>query len=139
MSERRLQRLSATSHVKNPPVPKPTLEDDAQPPTGNRIISNSIYDNDFLGIDLVFANDTAGVTKNDLAPPDNDTGPNNLQNFPGITSARLTPKLAWCQEYRACELDVEQGPLLARKGQRERCPVPSLQVFANRSLQQMPQ
>ena len=69
MAERRLQRLSATSHFKNPPVPKPTLEDDAQPPTGNRIISNSIYDNDFLGIDLVFANDPAGVTKNDLAPP----------------------------------------------------------------------
>jgi hypothetical protein len=92
MSEHRLQRLSATSHFKNPPVPKPTLEDDAQPPTGNSIISNSIYDNDFLGIDLVFANDPAGVTKNDLAPPDNDTGPNNLQNFPGITSARLTTR-----------------------------------------------
>jgi len=50
--------------------------------TGNAILSNSIYDNDDLGIDL--GND--GVTPND-AGGDPDTGPNNLQNFPDITLA----------------------------------------------------
>jgi hypothetical protein len=54
--------------------------------TGNRILSNSIYDNDTLGIDLVHSNDPPGVTPND--PGDNDAGPNNLQNFPDISSAR---------------------------------------------------
>ncbi len=51
----------------------------------NRILSNSIYNNGELGIDL-FGND--GVTANDNGPPpDTDTGANNLQNFPVISSA----------------------------------------------------
>jgi hypothetical protein len=49
--------------------------------TGNSILSNSIFSNDSLGIDL-FAD---GVTNND--PDDPDTGPNNFQNFPVIDSA----------------------------------------------------
>jgi hypothetical protein len=49
--------------------------------TGNFISSNSIFSNDGLGIDLV----PDGVTVND--PRDPDGGANNLQNFPGLTSA----------------------------------------------------
>jgi hypothetical protein len=50
--------------------------------TGNRILSNSIFSNGLLGIDL----SNNGVTAND--PKDPDTGPNRLQNYPLITSAQ---------------------------------------------------
>lgn len=60
------------------------------------ILSNSIYDNGELGIDLA-PNGARGVTDNDGAG-DPDLGPNNLQNFPlvlsvspqGVISVRLT-------------------------------------------------
>ena len=48
---------------------------------GNSLRANSIHSNGNLGIDL--GND--GLTLNDTGDP--DTGPNNLQNFPVITSA----------------------------------------------------
>ncbi|HMG33062.1 MAG TPA: FG-GAP-like repeat-containing protein [Blastocatellia bacterium] len=48
---------------------------------GNAILSNSIFSNNGLGIDL----DPLGVTPND--PCDLDVGPNNLQNSPVLTSA----------------------------------------------------
>jgi hypothetical protein len=51
---------------------------------GNRILGNSIFANDGLGIDL----GGDGRTAND--PTDPDPGPNNLQNFPVIDSARST-------------------------------------------------
>ena len=49
--------------------------------TGDTISRNSIFSNSALGIDL----GGDGVTPND--PGDTDTGPNNLQNFPVLTSA----------------------------------------------------
>jgi subtilisin family serine protease len=49
--------------------------------TGNAILSNSISGNDEGGIDL----DDDGITMNDAG--DNDTGVNNLQNFPDLISA----------------------------------------------------
>ncbi|MCA9048746.1 MAG: cadherin domain-containing protein, partial [Planctomycetaceae bacterium] len=51
--------------------------------TGNTIIGNTIYGNAGIGIDL----GTAGVTANDDLDP--DTGGNNVQNFPVITSSTV--------------------------------------------------
>jgi hypothetical protein len=55
--------------------------------TGNSIRGNAIFSNGALGIDLgnnTFPQNANGVTPND--PNDPDTGPNNLQNFPVLTS-----------------------------------------------------
>lgn len=48
---------------------------------GNRLLNNSIYRNDVLGIDLGLGT----VTPND--PGDSDTGANRLQNYPVLVSA----------------------------------------------------
>jgi CSLREA domain-containing protein len=54
---------------------------------GNRILSNSIFSNGGLGIDLVGGTENAaGATANDTG--DRDTGANDLQNKPNITSAK---------------------------------------------------
>ena len=55
--------------------------------TGNAIRSNSIFSNVGLGIELAAGTDCArdGVTPND--PLDLDSGSNNLQNYPVLTSA----------------------------------------------------
>jgi hypothetical protein len=56
--------------------------------TGNRILRNSIHSNGELSIDLVGGLELSdGVTANDLKDP--DTGPNNLQNYPEITSVTV--------------------------------------------------
>jgi CSLREA domain-containing protein len=55
--------------------------------TGNPILSNSIFSNGSLGIDLVGGTeDASGRTANDAG--DADIGPNSLQNSPVITSAK---------------------------------------------------
>jgi hypothetical protein len=54
--------------------------------TGNLLFGNSIYSNGEQGIDL----NGDGVTPND--PLDADVGPNTLQNFPLIASARTSRK-----------------------------------------------
>jgi hypothetical protein len=59
-----------------------TLSGDQLVPTGNRILNNSIFGNDDLGIDL----GDDGRTPNDRVP-DKDRGPNGLQNFPKVASA----------------------------------------------------
>jgi len=60
---------------------------DTSTATGNSVLSNEIFSNDGLGIDL----NNDGVTDNDVDPDgpndDSDTGENNLQNFPLIDSA----------------------------------------------------
>lgn len=57
---------------------------------GNRILSNSLYRNEGLGINLSGGTENpAGVTAND--PDDPDAGPDTLQNYPGISSAVTTP------------------------------------------------
>lgn len=53
---------------------------------GNTIRGNRIFENGYLGINLVGGSeDFAGVTSNDA--DDSDAGANNLQNFPEITNA----------------------------------------------------
>ena len=55
--------------------------------TGNRILANSIFSNDDLGIDLQGGVESPdGVTDNDDKDP--DAGPNRLQNYPVVTSAQ---------------------------------------------------
>jgi hypothetical protein len=51
--------------------------------TGERILSNSIYSNGGIGIDL----NADGPTPNDAMDPDD--GPNHLQNYPVITSTQI--------------------------------------------------
>ena len=54
--------------------------------SGNAILGNSIYGNGKLGIDLVGGTeDSFGVTTN--TPGGSQSGPNDLQNYPVITSA----------------------------------------------------
>src|SRR5262249_3589428 len=53
--------------------------------TTNSVLGNRIVANDEMGIDLG-ANDN--VTANDINDP--DSGPNDLQNFPDLTTADLT-------------------------------------------------
>ena len=54
--------------------------------TGNDFDANSIFSNSRLGIDLHGGNENGfGVTAND--PGDGDSGPNQLQNYPVLTSA----------------------------------------------------
>lgn len=71
----------ANNGLRGVSIPTPTFTPAPAPAVNNAILNNSIYSNGALGIDL----GTAGVTPNDVG--DADTGSNNLQNFPTITSA----------------------------------------------------
>lgn len=53
--------------------------------TGNRILSNSVFYNTLLGIELRASLENDGPTPND--PGDTDEGANGLQNKPNVTSA----------------------------------------------------
>jgi uncharacterized repeat protein (TIGR01451 family) len=53
--------------------------------TGNAILSNTIFANGGVGIDLALDFDGDGPTANDT--DDADAGPNNFQNFPVVTTA----------------------------------------------------
>ena len=55
-------------------------------PTGVTILGNSVFGNGGLGITF-----GGGVTPQPNDSGDADTGPNNRQNFPVLTSARTTP------------------------------------------------
>jgi hypothetical protein len=55
--------------------------------TGYAISGNSIFANGGLGIDLSGGNIPDGVTPNDAG--DSDSGPDNLQNFPVLTSGTV--------------------------------------------------
>ena len=55
---------------------------------GNRVLRNSIFSNKSLGIDLTDNGREEGQTTNDAG--DKDVGPNTLQNFPVITSAKTS-------------------------------------------------
>jgi CSLREA domain-containing protein len=58
---------------------------------GNRILSNSIYSNGELGIDLSGGTEgPSGITLNDPLI-DKDTGANNLQNYPSLDEANFNP------------------------------------------------
>ena len=60
--------------------------------TTDTILSNSIFSNDGLGIDLVDFPDEDGLTdvSNANDPGDTDEGPNDLQNKPVLTSAKTS-------------------------------------------------
>lgn len=60
------------------------VRDDERQASQNQLASNLIYSNGGLGIDLF----PAGITPNDLN--DDDTGVNNLQNFPVLNSVDAT-------------------------------------------------
>jgi hypothetical protein len=65
------------------------LKSDTATIIGNRIVSNSIFSNQNLGIDL--SNSGSGDREQDLKDP--DTGANYPQNFPVITAATSTGTL----------------------------------------------
>jgi hypothetical protein len=87
-----------------------TLSGDTLVPTGNRITNNSIFSNTGDGIDL--ADD--GPTPND-AVPDQDAGPNGLQNYPKLASAA-----------QVADGVVVRGTLASRRGKDF-----EVQLFAN--------
>ena len=59
------------------------------PAVNNPVISNSIFANEDQGIDLSFTGGADGMTPND--PKDQDSGPNDLMNFPALNAVSGTP------------------------------------------------
>jgi titin len=56
----------------------------------NSMQANSIFANGKLGIDLGFNFGSDGISPNDPLGGDGDVGPNNLQNYPVLTSANTS-------------------------------------------------
>lgn len=80
---------AATNHIDNGVE---VLKSGTATPVGNRFLSNSIVQNQALGIDLndTFTAPAADPEGREQDLKDPDTGPNNLQNFPAITAATST-------------------------------------------------
>ena len=77
---------------------------------GNAILSNSIFSNIGLAIDL---SPPFGVNTNDNC--DSDTGPNNLQHFPIITPRlRIRTRPRFGHFERPCEYAIQNRVLLKR-------------------------
>ena len=79
----------------------------------NQILGNSIYSNGALGINLQGGIEGAdGATANDVAfdppfvLPDNDTGPNDLQNFPELISAVMATNTVVSGQLRSVPNEV---------------------------------
>jgi hypothetical protein len=78
------------------------------------IRANRIFDNLYLGIDLLNGRSGGAVTPND--PGDTDGGPNESQNFPIITNVSQTPGATLIQGYldstpsTAFDVDLFFGP-----------------------------
>ena len=100
-----------------------TVSDPNGGATGNRILSNSIYNNAKLGIDLIHSNDPPGITPND--PGDFDGGANNLQNYPHITSAKPITKRV---KGKTKQFTVIKGTLNSTSGETF-----TIQLFRNLS------
>jgi hypothetical protein len=83
--------------------------------TGNRILSNSIFSNGGLGIDL----DSDGRTPND--PNDPDSGPNNRHNFPELATA----------DKFSSDRTVIEGTLDSTPSTKRKKRTFTIQVFAN--------
>ena len=89
-----------------------------RPDTGNRISGNSIFGNGGLGIDL----DEDGRTEND--PRDRDSGANEQQNFPVLTSAQV-----------ASGTTTIEGTLDSIPSTRNKKQTFTVQFFSNPSLE----
>jgi hypothetical protein len=95
-------------------------------PVGNRILSSSTFSNQALGIDL---NDTTGPSPGnpegrEQDPKDPDTGANNLQNFPVISSATSTGTTTTIagtlnsKPRKTCTIQLFSNPLAPTRARR---------------------
>jgi hypothetical protein len=78
---------------------------------GNSVLSNEVFDNEGLGIDLSGGTeDSFGVTSNDSG--DTDSGANDLQNFPVIDSATRSSATGFTTITGTLDSDPDEGFLI---------------------------